>query len=164
MFPHDQIQQRHRGDPQQNLRNLNGPCVHAKDPGRDLHGPQRGRGLINGDRVATVRRPEKECLPTLGTCLYRRGVVGIRPTVSTEAVQPSGCRDDQQQRISPTLTPGDRRISVPRGYWPLPCLRFQTRNADGIHHIQIVGACDGPTLWPACALAMNARTPMHRSS
>ena len=103
-------------------------AVDAEEAGRDLHHPQGGRRLVDGDEVGGVGRSEEEGLPALGPGLDGRRVEAVGPAGLAEAPEVEEPGADQQRpagpagpRPDPRAVPGPAGASRPggrrRGRW-----------------------------------------------
>ena len=84
---HRRVQHGDGGHPLERLRDQHAPVIDAEDPPRQLHHPQRGRGLVHGDEAGGVEGAEEERLPALGPGVHRGGVEVVGPAVAAEVDQ-----------------------------------------------------------------------------
>ncbi len=85
--PDGRVHDRHRAGAHEDFGREDRPGVQAEDPHRQLHRPQEGRGLVDGDGVARVQRAEEERLPGPAARLHGRRVEGVGVTGGAEVVQ-----------------------------------------------------------------------------
>ena len=84
------------------LRRQHAPRVEPEDAGRDLHRPEEGRRLVDGDEIGRVGGPEEERLPALGARLHGRGVEGVAPPARPEVPQvEDGGGGEQREECGP---------------------------------------------------------------
>ena len=98
--PDGQVDQADGRHALEGLRRQHAPRVEPEDAGRDLHRPQEGRRLVDGDEVGRVRGPEEERLPALGARLHGRGVEGVAPPARPEVpqVEDGGGGEQREER------------------------------------------------------------------
>ncbi len=82
---HRHIDNRDSGHAFQRLRHEYRPLVEAEKSRRNLHHPEEGGRLVDGDEVGSVEGAEEEGLPALRAGLNSGGVVGVGPAVAVEA-------------------------------------------------------------------------------
>ena len=130
--PHGQVEQPDRGHAFQRLGHEDAPHVDAEEPGRQVHHPEGGWRLVDGDEVGRVERPEEERLPALAPGLHGGGVERVRPPGRAEAPEIEHRSADQQaeqgrsgprrvgraapEEPSPPGRPGCARRHRPRGF------------------------------------------------
>ena len=128
---HGGVEHADRGHAFQGLRHQQAPVVEAEDADRQLHHPERGGGLVDGDEVGGVERAEQERLPARGAGLDRGRVKVVGPAIAAQAgqVQQRGRRQQGEQR-----GPGPRRVGGPPPQQPgrPAALRPAVLVADGL--------------------------------
>src|SRR5262249_55870739 len=71
-------------------------AIHSEQAGREVHHPQRGRGLVHRDEVGRVRGAEEERLPARGPGLYSGRVEAVGPAGGGQAPQVQQAGAEQQ--------------------------------------------------------------------
>ncbi len=161
------VEQRHGGDAFQGLGDQDAPRVHAEQPGRQLHHPEGGGRLVDGDEVGGIRGPEEEGLPALGSRLHRGRVEAVGPTRGAQAPQVQGGGGGEQHdqcRKGPTgtLAPGGDPAAQPGGV--LRLRRFRRRRLDrgpwkgDGGHAESLGCAPGTILRVAAECARSLST------
>ena len=111
------------GDAGERLRQQHAEAREAEDAPRQLHQPERGRRLVDGDEVRRVERAEEKGLPALRAGLDRRGVelVGVPAAREAPEVEECGQREERAERDA-APEPRGKASAIPgeEGLGPLP--------------------------------------------
>lgn len=94
--PHRAIRQGDCADAHQGLREQHGEAVETEDSSRQHHHPQRGRWLVDGDRIAAVQRAEQPCLPVLRAGFDCGSIELVRVSGVGQLPQIERCREGKQ--------------------------------------------------------------------
>ena len=110
-LPDGQVGEADRGDTLECLRHEDAPRVDAEHPRREVHHPERGGRLVNGDEVRRVEGPEEERLPARRASLDGGGVEGVGPSRCAEVPEVEE-RGDRRAARSATGEPRRRPPGV----------------------------------------------------
>ena len=110
---HGRVEDPDRRDAHEHLGQQDAERGQAEHPHRQRHDPQRGRRLVDGDRVGGVGAAEEERLPRVRPGLHRRGVEGVGPAVGGEVPQVERRRREQQPEQGGARPGGVGRRSSP---------------------------------------------------